>query len=476
MITQNEPSRLELSEEEMRSIGERVVEMLTNHWAGLAEGPVGKTASRPALESALQESVPSAPQPIDDVFRQLQDHVFANIAHVTHPRYFAFVPGPSNFVSAMADALASGFNVFAGTWLEASGPAQIEMTTIDWLRDEIGLPDSASVLFVSGGSVANMTGIAAARHAKQCDDSSRAVLYCSDQTHESVDKSFRILGFRPELVRRIKTDGDYRIDLGELVDAVEADRAADLAPFCVVGNAGTTNTGAVDPLPELHQICTERDLWFHIDGAYGGAAVISPQSKQTVAGIELADSVVIDPHKWLFQPYEIGAILVRDGSLLPRSFSSNAVYMQDVQGAADEVDFADYGLQLTRGFRALKLWMSIKLFGMDAFRKAVARGIELAEIAEALVRSHDEFEVVTAASLGCVTFRYKRRGWDSDQLNALNRRIVQRILDDDYAFVTSTQLGDRTVLRLCTINPRTSEEDLSETIRRLRDFGVEESV
>jgi glutamate/tyrosine decarboxylase-like PLP-dependent enzyme len=476
VITRNDLSRLELSEEEMRSIGDRVTAMLTDHWANLSESSVGRTATRQELETALREPAPSKPQPIDDVFRQLQEHVFSNIAHVTHPRYFAFVPGPSNFVSAMADALASGFNVFAGTWLEASGPAQIEMTTIDWLRDELGLPDSASGLFVSGGSVANMTGIAAARHAKRADDPNTAVLYCSDQTHVSVDKSFRILGFRPELVRRIKTDENFRIDLGELAEAIDADRAAGLAPFCVVGNAGTTNTGAVDPLHGLREICAERDLWFHIDGAYGGAAVICPQAKAVVSGIELADSVVIDPHKWLFQPYEIGAIFVRDGSLLPRSFSSKAVYMQDAQGAADEVDFADYGLQLTRGFRALKLWMSIKLFGMDAFREAVARGIELAELAEEIVRSHEAFEVVSAASLGCVTFRYAPPGWDSDRMNELNRRIVKRNLDDDYAFVTSTQLGDRTVLRLCTINPRTSDEDLRETIRRLYDLGVQESV
>src|SRR6266581_5662159 len=262
---------LELSGEEMRTLGYRVVDILVEHFEHLRDKPVTRKADRPTLEKQLREALPGQGTDTAKVLEQVEQVVFSNIMHLDHPRFFAFVPSPSNFVSVMADALASGFNVFAGTWLEASGPAEIELVTIDWLRQLCGLPGSAGGLFVSGGSVANLTALGAARHLKLRDQVANAVLYCSDQAHSSIFRALQILGFEPGQARKLQSDHDFRLPVTSLREAIRLDRDAGRLPFCVVANAGTTNTGAVDPLRELVELCRTENLWLHVDGAYGAA-------------------------------------------------------------------------------------------------------------------------------------------------------------------------------------------------------------
>ncbi|HSR31374.1 MAG TPA: aminotransferase class V-fold PLP-dependent enzyme, partial [Anaerolineae bacterium] len=395
-----ERERLELSREEMRTLGYRVIDMLVEHSCQLSQKPVTRKASRQELERLLREPLPGNGVDSDRVLKRLQVDVFDKIMHLDHPRFFAFVPSPSNFVSVMADALASGFNVFAGTWLEGSGPAQIELVTVDWLRQACGLPESAGGLFVSGGSMANLTALAVAMHTRLDGRSERAVVYCSDQTHSSIDRGLRILGFKDDQLRKIPTDTSFRLDLGELSSAISTDRSLGLAPFCVVANAGTTNTGAVDPLPELASFCRVEDLWLHVDGAYGASAVLCERGRQLLEGLDQADSLALDPHKWLFQPYEIGCVLVRDCRWLKHAFQILPEYLIDTSGQDSEVNFSDYGIQLTRGFRALKLWMSLQVFGLSAFAAALNRGFELAELAESVVDQLPGWEVVTPAQMG----------------------------------------------------------------------------
>ncbi len=235
----------------------------------------------------------------------------------------------------------------------------------------------------------------------------------------------------------------------------------------MVASAGTTNTGAVDPLPELAQLCHDEGLWLHVDGAYGAPAALTEQGRALLAGLELADSVTLDPHKWLFQPYEIGCVLVRSGHLLYDTFAVHPDYLRDVDGDPREVNFRDYGIQLTRRFQALKLWMSLTVFGLDQVGEAVAWGIHLAEVAERTVREMSRWEVVTPAQLGIVTFRAVLPGWSDARADAANESLVYALLEQGFALVTSTVIRDRTVLRLCTINPRTTEDDVRETLRRL---------
>lgn len=466
------PSSLTLSHEEMQSLGYRVVDMLIEHFEQIREQPVTNKASRPVLEARLREPVPEQGNAIEQVLEQTQQDVLDNIMHLDHPRFFAFVPGPSNFVSVMADALASGFNIFAGTWLEASGPTQIELITIDWLRQICGLSDTAGGLFVSGGSVANLTALATARHIILNDDIHNAVVYCSDQTHSSVARALRILGFPSSQVRILPTGEQFCLRLSDIQNAIGQDRNAGKQPFCIVASAGTTSTGSIDPLNELADLCQREHLWLHVDGAYGAAAMLSEQGRTLLKGLERADSLSLDPHKWLFQPYEMGCVLVKNAHWLKETFHILPEYLQDIDQGTEETNFCDYGIQLTRGTRALKLWMSLKIYGLDAFRQAIEHGIQLAEHAEGVLRASSSWEIVTPAQIGIVTFRYAPAQCTNEEQEHINQQLVDALIQDGFAMLSSTVLHGHTTLRLCTINPRTTNEDIKSTIERLEYLGT----
>jgi glutamate/tyrosine decarboxylase-like PLP-dependent enzyme len=304
------------------------------------------------------------------------------------------------------------------------------------------------------------------------DQVAGAVAYGSELTHRSIDKALRVLGFRPTQFRRLPADVAGRLSPDAVRRAVATDRAAGLNPFLIVANAGTTNTGAVDPLAELARLAHDQGLWLHVDGAYGAAAALTARGKAVLDGLGGAHSVVVDPHKWLFQPYEIGAVLVRDMTWLRRAFTMDADYMQDTGAGQGEINFCDHGLQLTRGFRALKLWLTIQVFGMDALCAAIDRGIDLAEHAGRLLEAHPRFEVMTKPSLGVVTFRYLPKAGPK-AADAINRDLVGAMIEDGFLLATSTTVGGHTVLRFCTINPRTTEADMAAAIERIARLGAE---
>lgn len=469
-------TRLELSREEMKDLGYRVVDLLVEHFAGLPDQAVSGGGSRAELEALFREPPPAGPSDPAAVLARLERDLVPRFRRTNHPRFFGFVPVPGNFVGAMADALVAGLSPFLGTWFGAAGPAQIELVTIDWLRQICGLPEEGGGLFVSGGSMANLTALGAARHARLESRGVRledGVVYFSDQTHSSVERALRVLGVRPDRMRKIEPDERFRLPLDALRSALAADRAAGLVPFCVVANAGTTNTGAVDPLDALADLCREEDLWLHADGAYGAAAAVCEQGRRELAGLGRVDSLSLDPHKWLFQPIESGCVLVRDRKRLRDAYAIHPEYLQDVHRDQEAVNFADYGIQLTRGFRALKLWMTIQVFGLDGLAAAVARGFELAEQAEALLREDRRWRVVTPAQMAIVSFRWETPGKTEEELDEIQVGIMEGLKAGGYAVATTTVLRGQTVLRLCTINPRTTEEDLRGTIAEMARLGRE---
>src|SRR5437667_6075247 len=308
-------SRIALSRDEMREFGYRVVDLLVEHFANVQGGPVGAKADPAKLVPLFDGEPPETGRDPNELLAQLQRDVFPNNLHVDHPRFFAFVPGPNNFVSTMADALAAGFNIFNGTWLGGSAAAAVELGVVQWLCRICGLPTTAGGLFVSGGSMANLTGLVAARHTLLQDRIDAATVYFSDQTHSSVERALHVIGFSPEQMRKVPSDEEFRLSIQGLRKAIAADRAKGLRPFCVIANAGTTNTGAVDPLNELADLAAEEKLWLHIDGAFGAAAVLSERGREMLRGLERADSISLDPHKWLFQSFECGCVLARDAAL-----------------------------------------------------------------------------------------------------------------------------------------------------------------
>ena len=467
---------LHLSREEMRTLGYRVVDLLVDHFADGEEQGTGRSPSRSEMEDRLRETLPEEGQDPHTVLDQVEADVLPNTMRVDHPRFFGFVPGPNNFIGVLADALAAGFNVFSGTWISGAAAAQVELVVIDWLRERCGLPDTTRGLFTSGGSMANVTALAAARHAVLDDDVTDAVAYCSDQTHTSVDRALRLLGFAPDQLRRLPSDDRFRLNPDAVRDAVASDRARGRRPFCVIANAGTTNTGAVDPMPPLADLTEDENLWLHVDGAYGAATVVCDRGQKRLTGLDRVDSLTMDPHKWLFQPFEIGGVLVRNERHLRRAFRLEAEYLEDAVGADDEVNFSAYGIQLTRSFRALKLWMTLKVFGRKHVAEAVRRGFERAEQAERFLRHRPEWSVVTPAQMGMITFRCVPEGWTDDDIDDLNRRLAPAISEEGKIFLTQTSLHERPVLRLCPIHPRTTEEDLRATIDRLDQLRKEMAV
>jgi len=462
-----DPSKLQLSKEEMRALGYRVVDRLVEHFADEGSDSLGAAPSRSDLETQLREDLPEEGTDPHAVLDQVEEVILPNTMRVDHPRFFGFVPGPNNFVGVLADAVAAGFNVFSGTWISGAAAAQVELVVIDWLKELCGLPETAGGLFTSGGSMANVTALAAARHAMLDDNTTGAVAYCSDQTHTSVDRALRLLGFGEDQLRRLPSDDHFRLRPEALRDALQADRAEGRRPFCVVANAGTTNTGAVDPLPDLASLAEAEGLWLHVDGAYGAPTVVCDRGRERLAGLDRVDSLTMDPHKWLFQPFEIGGVFVRDEQHLRRAFRLEAEYLEDAVGADDEVNFSAYGIQLTRSFRALKLWMTLKVFGRTHVATAVRRGFEAAEKAEQMLRARPDWTIVTPAQMGIVTFRCAPDGWPADRCDRLTRRLAPAVHENGEAFLTQTTLNDRPVLRLCPINPRTTSTDLRETIDRL---------
>jgi glutamate/tyrosine decarboxylase-like PLP-dependent enzyme len=465
---------LQLSPDAMREFGHRVVDVIVDHIETLRARTVSIQKPRAELDGRIG-TFSDAPATPDDVLAIVEHDVMGAVTAVDHPRFYAFVPGPGSFVGAMADALSSGFNVFAGHWLAASGPGAVELQTIDLLRQACGFPAGAGGLFVSGGSMANLSALATARAVKLGGPDANAMIYLSDQAHSSVAKGLRVLGFAGAQVRSIPVDDGLRLDAKALEKAVVYDRLHGKKPFCVVASAGTTNTGAVDPLEDIATICRKHDMWLHVDGAYGAAAALTNRGRDAMRGLELADSIALDPHKWLFQPFEIGCVLVRDMRHLRQAFAvhpeDNASYLADVGRMAErEVVFYEHGVQLTRSFRALKLWMSLRIFGLEAFRATIDRGIALAEEAEQMLRGDPRWEIVTPAQLAVVTFGPHLKDGNLAEANARVERAVERLTADGYAMVTSTQVRGRTVLRFCLIHPDARLDEVRETANRLAGY------
>jgi glutamate/tyrosine decarboxylase-like PLP-dependent enzyme len=472
---------LQLSRDDMQALGSRALDMVIHHFETNRDNPTARTLTREEATARLHTPLPEGPTPVAELMDLLAREVFPNAFHADHPRFYAFVPSPTNFVSVVGDFLMSGHNIFAGHWLASSAASQIELTVLEWLRDACGLPATGGGILVSGGSMANLSAIVAARETRLGGHDMQAVVYCSDQTHSSMFKGLRILGFGKQQRRAVATDAQYRMSVPALAAAIAHDRANGMKPFCVVANAGTTNTGAIDPLHELADLCEREGLWLHVDGAYGAAAVLTPRGQSLLTGLERADSITLDPHKWLFQPYELGCLLLRDAAMLRHAFrveeDDHADYLADVsRHIQQDVNFYERGVQLTRGFKALKLWLSLRTFGAAEFRRGIDVGFAMAEEAERVLREDARWEIVTPAAMGIVTFRWSPSGLDAAEADAVIARTADRMRADGYALVMSTMLKGRPAFRLCPIHPATTAEEIRETVVRLTRFAEESTT
>ncbi len=457
----NDADPLGLSAEEMRGMAHETVDMVIDLLADLGSLPAQRRATPEEMEARLPATPPAGPVPFEQILSDVREKVIPFGCLNGHPRFFAFVPGGGTFPGMLGDFIASAVNFEVSSWMEAAGPSRVESIVIDWFKEWISYPSGAAGVLVSGGSAANLTALACAREAIAGPMRDDLVIYASDQAHSSVARAARALGFRPAQLRVLPSDDDFRLRPDALRGAIAADRSDGLTPFAVCASAGSTNTGAVDPLPVLAGICEQEELWLHVDGAYGGFASMTERGGRLMRGLKRADSVTLDPHKWFYQPFECGCLLVREGRLLDDAFRISPHYLKDTAGHQGEVNFADRGLQLSRMARALKVWMSVNAFGSDAFRSAIDRSLDLACLAQRRIEQSKELELLSPARLGIVCFRRRFGGGRSEEeAEELNSRLVAALDESGYGLVSSTRLRGRYAIRLCVLNHTSSEDDV----------------
>jgi aromatic-L-amino-acid/L-tryptophan decarboxylase len=468
---------LSLTPAEMREMAHRTVDMLVEMVAELGSQPALRRATPEEMERRLTGPPPVEPRPYVELLAQLRSDVLPFASRTDHPAFFAFIPTSGTFPGALGDLIASALNTYVGSWMEGAGLTRLELVVLDWFKQWIGYPPEAAGILVSGGSAANMQALACAREALVGPMRDDVVAYVSDQGHSSVARAARALGFRADQLRVLPTDDGFRMRVDALEGAIAADRDAGRTPLLVIAAAGSTNTGAIDPLPEIAELCRVQGTWLHVDAAYGGFAAITERGRRWLAGIELADSVTLDPHKWLYQPYECGCLLVREGRLLREAFEMAPDYLKDAETVVREVNLSDYGLQLSRTSRALKVWISINTFGLDAFRAAIDRSLDLAREAQERIERSDELELLLPAQLGVVCFRRRfGDGRPEPEAEELNRRLVAALEASGEGLVSSTRLRGRYAIRMCVLNHASGAADVEHVLSWLERAEIPERV
>ena len=462
-------------------MGYAAADAVAEHREKLLSRPVfGKVANRAAL---FDEALPEDGQPFEEVLAFAREHILPFPMGNSHPRFYGFINATADPVGITADYLAAAMN--PNCWGGDHAAIHVENRVMRWLAQILGFPAEAEGILVSGGSMANFTALAAARRAmaggnvreEGLSGKPPLTVYASDQVHSCVDKAVDLLGIGTNQLRKIETDERFRIRTDRLAEAVARDRSAGLRPAIVVGNAGTVNTGAIDPLAELADFCRREALWFHVDGAYGAMAAISPALAPLFAGMERADSIAADPHKWLYVPYEAGATLVRQPGRLAAAFRRFPEYL-----ASDPESpfpgpawFAERGAELSRGFKALKVWMGLKTHGRRGYAAAIENDVRLARFLAAEVDRRADFERLAESVLSIANFRYRPadRALSDGELDRVNRQIINRLVGDGSFFLAPTILKGRTALRVAIVNFRTREEDLTALLDEAARIGRE---
>ena len=449
-----------------RRLMHQAVDDALDYTASVRERPVWQPvpkAVRTELAAALPRTGAGAEAAYKDYQRLVAPYPLGNI----HPRFWGWVNGSGTPVGLLAEMLTATMNVNAAGFDQAS--TYVELQVLEWFRELMGLPAGSGGILVSGGSVANLVGLNVARSAmapfavrrQGLVGSPRLMFYTSSETHNSVQKAMELMGLGSESLASIPVDAGYRMDTAALRERVAADRRAGHLPICVAANAGTVNTGAVDPLDEIADFCQAEKLWLHVDGAFGALAVLDPASRGLVKGMERADSLAFDLHKWMYLPYDAACTLVRDKEKHKAAFAVHASYLSKLEGgiANAPVAFADYGPQLSRGFRALKIWLNLKAYGVDKFARLIAQNIRQAQYLKGLVEAAPELELLAPVPLNVVNFRYRRAGLDEAALNELNARILIALQERGIAAPSSTVLQGHFAIRTCITNHRSRRED-----------------
>jgi aromatic-L-amino-acid decarboxylase len=484
-----EPVRdLDWEPKRAREIGERALDIWEELLERLRDLPVSRYEGVDATRQAVALDIPGDPMPLDDLVDHLREVVLERSMYPGHPRFYAYITGAGTVPGAAADLLAAGLNANLGGWRLSPAATEIEHHLTRWFARQFGLPEGAGGLIVSGGAMAGFIGLKLARDRKAGWDvraegirgGPPLVIYGSEEVHHVNARAADMMGLGRDAVRHLPVDEDYRFRVDALREAIEEDLAAGRKPIAVVGSAGTVATGAIDPLDEIAEVCAEHDLWFHVDGAYGGPGVLAEELRPLYRGIERADSIAFDPHKWLYTPHSGGCILVRDFEDLPRSFSIQeyaAYTYEDKEATGSGVDGIDLGPQFSRGFWALKVWVSLLAHGRDAYARRIAHDVALARYLAEQAEARPEFEVMAPTTLSIACFRYvppdlPEGPGREEYLNQLNERLMTELQMSGRVFPSNAVLRGTFALRACIVNFRTEAEDMDALLDVAAELGA----
>jgi aromatic-L-amino-acid decarboxylase len=456
----------DMTPDDFRRHGHEVVEWIASYLEGVESHPVLSVVRPGDIQGALPVSPPDAPEAFNAIMRDFDQIVMPGITHWNHPSFFAYFAITGSAPGVLAEFLSAMLNVNAMMWRTSPSATELEMTALDWLRQLIGLPDDFDGVIYDTASISTLVAITAAREAIGADvrelgmagrtDLPALTMYCSEQAHSSVEKAAITLGIGQQNVRKITTDGEFRMEVDSLERAIEADLSTGRRPFCVVATVGTTATTSVDPVRAIANVCRKYGLWLHVDAAYGGVAAVLPEMRWIMDGVEMADSLVVNPHKWLFTPIDLSAFFSRRLADVEAAFSLTPPYLRTAEG--DSVrNFMNYGPQLGRRFRALKLWFVLRSFGRDGIAARIREHIRLAAEFASWVEESSHWTLFAPVHFSTVTFRVTVEGMSDEARDALTERLEARVNSSGEMFLAHTVLSGRVVLRLALGNLRTEE-------------------
>lgn len=467
--------------EAMRALGHQMIDDLIDYWAGIREQKIWRPIPEEVKE-VFDQPIPEQGQSPEEVYREFKQYIFPYNKGNVHPRFFAWIQGTGTPMGTFGDLLASGMN--PNTTIGEHSAMYVDRQVVNWCKQLMNFPTEASGILVSGGSMANITALTVARNSYGEEKirqrglkaaSGQLLIYCSVETHSCILKAAEIIGLGTDAVRKIGVNERYELDVQLLKVQLENDLQAGFLPFCLVGTAGTVNTGAIDPMAELLEISRAYGLWFHVDGAYGALGKLDPNYADALRAIEEADSLAFDLHKWLYVPYEVGCTLIRDAKKHRDSFAITPNYLlQEKRGLSGGLDsINNYGFELSRGFKALKVWMSLKEHGREKYAAMITQNNRHAAYLAELVEENPYLELTAPVSMSITCFRMIQPNWGEEALQALNKEILLRLQEEGIASPSSTILNGKYTLRIANVNQRTRKEDMELLVREVLRIGMQ---
>lgn len=467
--------------EAMKKLGHQMLDDMLNYLQNVRSRPVWQNPPE-EIKNKFQEPLPVEPEKQENIYKEFLENILPFPLGNIHPRFWGWVSGTGTPFGMLAEMLAAGMNTSCHTGEHIAN--YVELQVLNWCKEILGYPNKASGLLVSGGSVANLIGIVVARNTKSQinvrekglqTSNGKLVLYCSSETHFSVQKSVELLGLGSDSIRKIPVDDDFQINVYELEKAIENDKKLGLQPFCVIANIGTVGTGAIDDLEALADISKKANLWFHIDGAFGALVALLPEFRKRLSGIERADSLAFDFHKWMHIPYEAGCILIKDPNLHKEAFELETAYTvsHDRGIASGPYPFTNLGIEQSRGFKSLKIWFSLKEHGTTKYKQMIRKNIAQANYLVDLINEAPNLELLAPLSLNVVCFRFKPESIDSIELNNLNRKILMELHEQGIAAPSTTMINGKYAIRLAITNHRSIKKDFELLVMEVIRIGSE---